>query len=73
MKKSLRRFVVIFVWLLLVCGLCGQGASIGDANDISPEQPSVKAAVIVCKGMIDDGLFKSIKRRTQIARDRGAE
>lgn len=73
MKKSLRRFVVVFVWLLLVCGLCGQRASIGDANDISPEQPSVKAAVIVCKGMIDDGLYKSIKRRTQIARDRGAE
>jgi membrane-bound serine protease (ClpP class) len=73
MKKSLRRFVVILVWLLLVCGLSGRGASIGDANDISPEQPSVKVAVIVCKGMIDDGLFESIKRRTQIARDKGAE
>ncbi len=73
MKKSLRRFVFILVWLLLVCGLCGRGASIGDANDISPEQPSVKAAVIVCKGMIDDGLFESIKRRTQIALDEGAE
>jgi membrane-bound serine protease (ClpP class) len=73
MKKSLRRFVVILVWLLLVCGLCGRGASIGDANNVSPEQPSVKAAVIVCKGMIDDGLFESIKRRTRIARDKGAE
>lgn len=73
MKKSLRRFVFILVWLLLVCGLCGRGAGIGDANDNSPEQPSVKAAVIVCKGMIDDGLFKSIKRRTQIALDKGAE
>lgn len=67
--------MVILVWLLLICGLCGRGASIGDANDISPEpeQPSVKAAVIVCKGMIDDGLYESIKRRTQIARDKGAE
>jgi membrane-bound serine protease (ClpP class) len=73
MKKSLRRFVVVSVWLLLIVGLCGQRASIGDSNDISPEQPSVKAAVIVCKGMIDDGLFKSIKRRTQIARNKGAE
>ncbi|MHC4084097.1 MAG: NfeD family protein [Planctomycetota bacterium] len=72
MKKSLRRFVVILVWLLLVCGLCGRGASIGDTNDITPEQTSVKAAVIVCKGMIDDGLFESIKRRTQIARNKGA-
>lgn len=73
MKKWLRRFVVILVWLLLVCGLCGRGASIVDSNDISPEQPSVKAAVIVCKGMIDDGLFESIKRRTKIALDGGAE
>lgn len=73
MKKLLRRISVIFVCLLLVGVLCGQGVSIGDANDISPEQPSVKAAVIVCKGMIDGGLYESIKRRTQIARDEGAE
>ena len=37
------------------------------------ETPSAKAAVIICKGMIDDGLFKSIKRRTQIALDEGVE
>ncbi|MHC4692743.1 MAG: NfeD family protein [Planctomycetota bacterium] len=73
MKKWLRRFVVILVWLLLVCGLSGRGASIGDANDISPEQPSVKAAVIICKGDISGTLYKSIQRRTQIARDKGAE
>jgi membrane-bound serine protease (ClpP class) len=65
--------VVILVWLLLVCGLSGRGASIGDANDISPEQPSVKAAVIICKGDISGTLYKSIQRRTQIARDKGAE
>ncbi|MCJ7777107.1 MAG: hypothetical protein MUP16_02185, partial [Sedimentisphaerales bacterium] len=34
-----------------------------------PEAGRTKAAVIVCKGMIDDGLFKSIKRRTKIALD----
>ena len=73
MKKTLRRFAVVLVWLLLIGGLCGQGASIGGANSISPEPPSVKAAIIVCKGMIDGGLFESIKRRTQIARDEGAE
>lgn len=38
-----------------------------------PDFNDVKAAVIVCKGLIDDGLFKSIKRRTQMARDAGAE
>ncbi len=73
MKKSLRRFVVILVWLLLVCGLCGRGASIGDANSISPEPPSVEAAVIICKEMIDNGLYESIRRRTQFALDEGAE
>jgi membrane-bound serine protease (ClpP class) len=73
MKKRIRTFAVVLVWLLLVGGLFGRGASISDANRISPEQPTVKAAVIVCKGMIDNGLFKSIKRRTQVALDQGAE
>ncbi|MHC4655906.1 MAG: NfeD family protein [Planctomycetota bacterium] len=65
--------MVILVWLVLIGSLCGRGASIGDANDISPEQPSVKAAVIICTDMIDEGLFESIKRRTQFALDEGAE
>jgi membrane-bound serine protease (ClpP class) len=59
--------------MLLVCGLCGRGASIGDANNVSPEPPSVKAAVIICEGDICDALYKSIKRRTQIALHEGAE
>jgi membrane-bound serine protease (ClpP class) len=33
------------------------------------ETPSAKAAVIVCKDMIDNGLYKSIQRRTQKALD----
>ena len=44
-----------------------------DPNDTHIEPPAVKAAVIVCKGLIDDGLYKSIQRRTQIALDEGAE
>jgi len=74
MKKWVWKFGFVLVCgLLLLRGLYGQGANIGDANSISPEPPRVKAAVIVCKGMIDDGLFESIKRRTQIARDEGVE
>jgi len=38
-----------------------------------PKFNDVKAAVIVCKGLIDDGLYKSIRRRTQMALDEGAE
>jgi membrane-bound serine protease (ClpP class) len=34
---------------------------------------TVKTAVIVCKGMVDNGLYKSIQRRTQIALDGGAK
>lgn len=38
------------------------------------EKPATKnkAAIIECKGMIDDGLYKSIKRRTQAAIEDGA-
>ena len=52
--------------------LTGYGPA-SEPVDISEDRPSVKAAVIICKGMIDDGLYKSIQRRTQIAIDGGAE
>ena len=44
-----------------------------EQNDAGTDLPTVKAAVIVCKGMIDDGLYKSIQRRTQIALDADME
>jgi len=37
------------------------------------EKPVAQAVVIVCKGLIDDGLYKSIKRRTELAIAGGAE
>ncbi len=73
MKNWVWKFAVVFVWLMLVGGLHGQAMSIGEANSIVAESPSVKAAVIICKGDIGDALYKSIKRRSQIARDEGAE
>ena len=69
----MRKIAFFSVWLLLIVGLCGQGASISSVNDVSPESPTVEAAVIVCKGMIDNGLYESIRRRTQFALDEGAE
>ncbi|MFQ6036322.1 MAG: nodulation protein NfeD [Sedimentisphaerales bacterium] len=36
-------------------------------------QPTARAAVITCKGLIDDGLYKSIQRRTEIALQQGIE
>lgn len=42
---------------------------------LEPNQPvrTVTAAVIPCQGMIDNGLHESIRRRTEIALEQGAE
>jgi len=65
MKKSLLIILVVLACLLL---RNGQTAAV-EPNNADAEKPSAKAAVITCKGMIDDGLYKSIRRRTQIALD----
>jgi membrane-bound serine protease (ClpP class) len=65
-------FRIIAVGVLCLM-LLGRGSSAVEQNDAGMDSSTVKAAVIVCKGMIDDGLYKSIRRRTQIARDAGAE
>ncbi|MHC4119627.1 MAG: NfeD family protein [Planctomycetota bacterium] len=58
----------------ILCFLLPAGAGVGaEPNDIGAGSPTVKAAVIVCKGMIDDGLYRSIKRRTQMALDAEVE
>ncbi len=58
----------------ILCFLLLAGAGVGaEPNDTGTDSPTVKAAVIVCKGMIDDGLFKSIQRRTQMALDQDVE
>jgi len=69
MKNTLRKFAIVLPCLLLLGAL----AMSAEPNNSRADRPTAKAAVIVCKGMIDDGLFESIKRRTQIARDEGAE
>jgi len=45
----------------------------GERNKPGTDTHAVKAAVIVCKGLIDDGLYKSIRRRTQLALDQGVQ
>ncbi|HUS72829.1 MAG TPA: NfeD family protein [Sedimentisphaerales bacterium] len=74
MKNWLGKFGFVLVCgLLLVGGLYGQMSSIGEANSTPAETPTVKAAVIVCKGMIDNGLYESIHRRTEFAIGQEAE
>jgi len=62
--ESPSRIVAVGVLCLLM--LAGPGAPV-ERNEPGADAPAVKAAVIVCKGLIDDGLYKSIQRRTQLA------
>lgn len=78
MKRPIHISLIILPYVLLTFSVLGSTA-LNSAGMISePNAPpavagfSTKAAVIVCKGMIDDGLFKSVKRRTKIALDGGA-
>ena len=68
MKNLTRKILMVFA-----CVLVYKSAVSADVNQAGIEQPKVKAAVIVCKGLIDEGLYKSIRRRSQTAIDAGAE
>jgi len=62
--------------ILLLSGLMSGWAAAAESNEPNiPAQATrdVKVAVIPCKGMIDDALFYSIKRRTEIALRAGAK
>ncbi len=67
MKKLLWKFRVCLLPLFIFSNL----AIALEVDDVN--LPPAKAAVIVCKGLIDDGLYKSIRRRTELALDGGAE
>ncbi len=69
MKSPLREIAVVLTCLILLLGWT-LGA---EPNNTVADKPVVKAAVIICKGMIDDGLYKSIRRRTKIALDAGVD
>jgi len=69
MKRAFR-----IIALVLPCLLLLRGPAVGEEPNNTPAKtPSAKAAVIICKGMIDNGLYKSIQRRTQTALDEGVE
>jgi membrane-bound serine protease (ClpP class) len=69
MKSGLQKLTIFWPVLVLLLTLPGAG----EVNSFPTQERTVKAAVIVCKGMIDDGLYKSIQRRTQFALDAGAK
>jgi membrane-bound serine protease (ClpP class) len=77
MKSGYWKLIVVLLALVLFNTssrqerLTAYGAD--EPNYLLMEGRTVKAAIIVCKGMIDDGLYKSIQRRTQVALDAGAD
>jgi membrane-bound serine protease (ClpP class) len=64
------KLLLIFVSLSLLQSFAFSEEPNGQP-DSEPKQ--VKSAVIICKGLIDNGLYKSIERRTQMALDEGVE
>jgi membrane-bound serine protease (ClpP class) len=69
MKHALRKIAIVLPCLLLLLG-----AVMAEEFSNAPAQtPGAKAAVIICERMIDDGLYKSIQRRTQTALDQEVE
>ena len=65
--------VLLFVLLYGIPAMPVAGRA-GGANDVSVlYSPTVKAVVIPCEDMVDDGLYKSIRRRTEIALNNGAQ
>lgn len=65
MKSFLRTISFISVALLLLVITTARAQTISDSNNVK----AVKAHIITCKGLIDDGLYVSIQRRTQQALD----
>ncbi len=69
MKSSLPKIVIVLILFLLSALFAQQNnQAVVDTNSLP-----TKAAVITCHNMIDDGLYRSIKRRTQLALDQGIE
>ena len=68
MKYLFRDMVLALFVLLFIAGIL-----IASEYSLSSDAPRpAKAAVITCKGDIDYGLYKSLRRRTKIAVEDGA-
>ena len=69
MARAFRIAAAGMLCLLLIAGLRAGT----EPNNAETVLPAAQAVIIVCKGDIDDGLYKSIRRRTQMALDDGVE
>jgi membrane-bound serine protease (ClpP class) len=74
MRKTRISVILLLLGIAAICAAGGLNIATEAQQADTPQQnKAVKAAVIICRGMIDDGLYKSIKRRTQIALEGGAD
>ncbi len=78
MRASVR-FILLLCLAVTVMGTAQEAnipteadGSVVDANIPADKSTEVRGAVIVCEGMIDSGLFESIKRRSEEAVAGGA-
>jgi membrane-bound serine protease (ClpP class) len=69
MKSAFQKIAIILPCLLLLWG----AVAAEEFNNAPADTPGAKAAIIICEGMIDNGLYKSIQRRTQAALDQEIE
>ncbi|MHC4573789.1 MAG: NfeD family protein [Planctomycetota bacterium] len=58
---------MILAWFFLLLAV----AVAGEPNGLPEDSAPIKAGVIVCEDMVDDGLYKSIRRRTGLALEQG--
>ena len=81
--QKIRLLITLIVAAGVILGASGDRAQSAESISVSQDQPPAKniedashkevvVAVIPCKGLIDDGLYKSIRRRTSEAIERGA-
>jgi membrane-bound serine protease (ClpP class) len=69
----MRTFMSKLLFVFLSISAAGSlYAESGEPNNLQ-EQKKVKAAFIICEGTIDDGLYKSIERRSELALELGCE
>ncbi len=71
--KSAQRPIGFLLLCVLLFAAWGAAGEPNEVNEPGVGLRSAKAAVIVCKGTIDDGLYESIKRRSEIALAQNAD
>ncbi len=68
MERRLPLYTICLLLSMLVASVLA-----GEPNDPNRSPRSVTAVIIPCKDLIDDGLYKSIVRRSELALEQGAD